>query len=231
LKAHGVVLTSVLFLIVITIFSPFYSVSAQSYQLPYWIKHTARYWASGDTTDSEYFSSLQWLIDNNIIVLPKGSTTSASSVGNDVTMGATTLTALFPIRNDIGTQWLIKPVTIMTINQTGFVKGATQEFDFSTGHSNETLVVRILSFDLHGNAQSYYQSRISAIQSAGGYTPIMTSLDAKCYGTQQTTVVHETDRVICIKSNVYIVSTASGTITTSIQDDAINFAKIALDKI
>jgi hypothetical protein len=38
--------------------------------IPDWIKNNAEWWASGQIPDSAFVSGIQWLISNNIIVIP-----------------------------------------------------------------------------------------------------------------------------------------------------------------
>jgi len=43
--------------------------SAQSTPIPSWIKNTAKWWADGQVSDSEFIKALQWLIDQKILVV------------------------------------------------------------------------------------------------------------------------------------------------------------------
>ena len=48
------------------------SISAQSsYEIPSWVKGIAEFWAEGKITDAEFGEGLTFLIDNNIIKVPK----------------------------------------------------------------------------------------------------------------------------------------------------------------
>ena len=38
--------------------------------IPDWIKNNAEWWSSGQIPDSAFVSGIQWLISNNIIVIP-----------------------------------------------------------------------------------------------------------------------------------------------------------------
>lgn len=64
-----------IFLTLIIIFSvgiSFTAVSAQSdYQIPSWVKGIAGFWAEDKITDSEFAEGLTFLIDNDIIKVPK----------------------------------------------------------------------------------------------------------------------------------------------------------------
>ena len=43
--------------------------SAQDTQIPDWIKNVAGWWGSGDISESEFVTGIEYLINNNIIVL------------------------------------------------------------------------------------------------------------------------------------------------------------------
>jgi len=45
--------------------------SAQQSAIPSWIKNTARWWADGQVSDAEFIKSLQWLIDQKILIVPQ----------------------------------------------------------------------------------------------------------------------------------------------------------------
>jgi hypothetical protein len=45
--------------------------SAQTTPIPSWVKNTAKWWGEGQISDSDYIQSLQWLIDNGILNVPK----------------------------------------------------------------------------------------------------------------------------------------------------------------
>jgi len=46
------------------------AVTAQSDAIPSWIKNTAGWWADGQIDDSSFVSGIQWLISNNVMVIP-----------------------------------------------------------------------------------------------------------------------------------------------------------------
>ncbi|MDE1812259.1 MAG: 6-bladed beta-propeller [Thaumarchaeota archaeon] len=58
-----------------------YSYTSQA--IPSWIKNTAGWWSQGQVSDDEFIKSLQYLIDNKIMTIPKTTT-------NTVTTGQTT---------------------------------------------------------------------------------------------------------------------------------------------
>ena len=43
--------------------------SAQDAQIPNWIKNVAGWWARGDITENEFVTGIEYLINNNIILL------------------------------------------------------------------------------------------------------------------------------------------------------------------
>jgi len=43
--------------------------SAQDAQIPGWIKNVAGWWASGDISENEFLTGIEYLINNNIILL------------------------------------------------------------------------------------------------------------------------------------------------------------------
>lgn len=47
------------------------NISADQGTIPAWIKNSAKWWADGQITDSDFIKSLQWLIDNKILVIPQ----------------------------------------------------------------------------------------------------------------------------------------------------------------
>jgi len=47
------------------------SISAQSDNIPDWIKNTAGWWASGQIGDSDFLNSMQWLINEGLITIPQ----------------------------------------------------------------------------------------------------------------------------------------------------------------
>ena len=43
--------------------------SAQDAQIPSWIQNVAGWWASGDISETEFLTGIEYLINNNIILL------------------------------------------------------------------------------------------------------------------------------------------------------------------
>lgn len=61
-----IVIVSLVVLGTITLVSSMYA-SAQEPSIPYWIKNTAKWWSQGQTSDSEFLQTIQYLIDHNIL--------------------------------------------------------------------------------------------------------------------------------------------------------------------
>ncbi len=56
--------------------------SAQSTQIPEWVKETAEYWADGQVSDSEFVAALEYLIGRGVINIPgSGETVDAITIG------------------------------------------------------------------------------------------------------------------------------------------------------
>lgn len=79
----------------------------QSSSIPSWVKSTAKYWVSGDVSDSDFIKAIQWMVTNGIIVLPNNSaSTSNSNTQTTVsTMTSNPLSALLPTVQDLGSLW------------------------------------------------------------------------------------------------------------------------------
>ena len=43
--------------------------SAQDAQIPGWVKNIAEWWTSGDISETEFLTGIEYLINNNIILL------------------------------------------------------------------------------------------------------------------------------------------------------------------
>ncbi len=58
--------------------------SAQEPAIPSWVKNTAKWWSQGQTTDSDFLQTIQYLIDNNILQVSGSSRYAQSNlvVGN-----------------------------------------------------------------------------------------------------------------------------------------------------
>ena len=66
---NGILLSLLLGLSVVTIFS--INANAQTGEhIPEWVKNNAKWWAEGTLSESDYFSSLQYLISQGIIQIP-----------------------------------------------------------------------------------------------------------------------------------------------------------------
>lgn len=54
--------------IVVAIFSiSIISISAEESQIPSWIKNTVSFWVSGDVSDNEFISAIEWMLENDVI--------------------------------------------------------------------------------------------------------------------------------------------------------------------
>ena len=60
--------------------------SAQDAQIPGWIKNVAGWWASGDISENEFLTGIEYLINNNIISLP--SISCNEKIGSQTTSSA-----------------------------------------------------------------------------------------------------------------------------------------------
>ncbi|MDI1495217.1 MAG: hypothetical protein K8823_523 [Cenarchaeum symbiont of Oopsacas minuta] len=61
--------------------------------IPSWIKTSASFWVQGDTSDAEFVSAIQYLVENDVIVLPP--TEQGSNSSNDVPSWIKTTTGLW----------------------------------------------------------------------------------------------------------------------------------------
>jgi hypothetical protein len=59
------ILTSVITLIHLA------NVSAEESSLPNWLKDMARQWADGQMSDDDFIGTLQWLVDQKILIIPQ----------------------------------------------------------------------------------------------------------------------------------------------------------------
>lgn len=59
-------------IIAVMVFSPLIhlSANAQSYRIPIWVRHNAQWWANSLIGDKDYVSGIQYLINQNIIIIP-----------------------------------------------------------------------------------------------------------------------------------------------------------------
>ena len=72
---HKVVISGIIFLLFAGVFGTF--VSAQ--ELPSWIKSNAQYWADGSIDDDTFVGALQFLIAEQIIIIPETETIEKTS--------------------------------------------------------------------------------------------------------------------------------------------------------
>jgi len=83
IKKAGVILIAIMLAVIIptSVFadhidsflrtSKVFNPDTYEYDLPEWVRHIAYWWGTGDMSDSDYFASLQYLIDNNYIKIKK----------------------------------------------------------------------------------------------------------------------------------------------------------------
>jgi hypothetical protein len=83
IKKTGVILIAIMLTVIIptSVFadhidsylrtSKVFNPDTYEYDLPEWVRHIAYWWGTGDMSDSDYFASLQYLIDNNYIKIKK----------------------------------------------------------------------------------------------------------------------------------------------------------------
>jgi len=55
-----------------------YQTAAQDYNIPSWIKNNAKWWSEGQIGDSDFVKGIQYLIEENIMQIPKTKQTSES---------------------------------------------------------------------------------------------------------------------------------------------------------
>lgn len=61
-----------LFLLLILFFAPLaFDSYGESFQVPVWVKNTAKWWSEGKVGDSDFTRAMQYLIENQIITVPK----------------------------------------------------------------------------------------------------------------------------------------------------------------
>lgn len=59
-------------LVGVSLFTAFiFNVFAQEKPIPSWIKNTAKFWVEGQVSDKEFINALQYLVEQNILVIPK----------------------------------------------------------------------------------------------------------------------------------------------------------------
>ena len=67
-----IVLTIVLIFVVGIVIGFSLNATAQtSSSIPAWIKNTARWWADGQVSDTDFIKALQWLINQKILIVPQ----------------------------------------------------------------------------------------------------------------------------------------------------------------
>ena len=111
-----------------------FNASAQVTTIPSWIKNTAKLWSEGQISDSDYIQSLQWLIDNGILNIPKSN--SLQSTPQTSLQGQPTVQEGFS-----GTQCARDQTVSSIVHMTGkYTNGPT-------GHSSIVLTLGLLDAD------------------------------------------------------------------------------------
>lgn len=87
--------------------------------IPSWIKNNAKWWAEGQITESDYISSLQYLVNQGILVIPITEVTADSAISdNDIAYS-------FVVHFSNGL--ITKPVTISTFSKFQITSSTTDE--------------------------------------------------------------------------------------------------------
>ena len=73
------ILTAIMLAIIATSVTVSLHASGQNYSIPTWIKNNAKWWSAGQIGDSDFTQGIQWLIENEIIVIPQGQTSSGTA--------------------------------------------------------------------------------------------------------------------------------------------------------
>jgi hypothetical protein len=60
------------------------SATAQSYNIPSWIKSNAKWWSEGQIADDDFVKGIQYLISQNTLVIPPGEVSSATTPGHQI---------------------------------------------------------------------------------------------------------------------------------------------------
>lgn len=87
--------------------------------IPSWIKNNAKWWAEGQITESDYISSLQYLVNQGILVIPITEVTAASTISdNDIAHS-------FVVHFSNGL--ISKPITVSTFSKFQITSSTTDE--------------------------------------------------------------------------------------------------------
>lgn len=142
------------------------------------------------------------------------------------------LSELLPTRQDISTEWVIGSLeNETTIIATGFMDGVAQGFTKS-GLDVTRTTIQVYRFDTSDNAKDYYDDIVGNVLSEGGYTEVSTkSLGTTSYGTFNEYLSGEITVIYSLKLNIYTTVKVSSPFSLSTQEDALQFAKIVMDKL
>ncbi len=151
--------------------------SAQTTPIPSWIKNTAKWWSEDKISEAEYIKSLQWLINNRILVVTNG---DSSSNSNSIRMTTNSIEELFPITGkDVSDKWgnwisqvmvtesafgtTVGPGIYLDNTPGGFENGIKRSFANSFDFYADNVGVTIVKFDTSQNAQKYYDVLTSTV--------------------------------------------------------------------
>lgn len=121
-------------------------------QIPPWVKTTAGFWVNNQSSDQEFLSALEFLIDNDIIRVPK-----IAQLENQVVQLQEDNELL---RTQIGKDGVTKPTMppsnvkgIMSFDLAKAIYSVDDEFVFSGIESSGGLKVFVVILDPNGNSQ------------------------------------------------------------------------------
>jgi hypothetical protein len=163
-------------------------------------------------------------------VMPTDTNTPPASSDSD--MKEVELASLLPTREDIGTEWLIRPVNqssplIFHTNSEfiWYIETITQFFEDPSSMGGG-ITVRLYSFESEDSAVKAYEKLVSDLRTEGGYKEVdVSDIDATCYGTDRARGSGETD-VYCSNSNLNFIVTSIPTDN----ENTISFAKLIAGK-
>ena len=87
--------------------------------IPSWIKNNAKWWAEGQITESDYISSLQYLVNQGILIIPITEVTAASTISDNE------IAHSFVVHFSDGL--ITKPITISTFSKFQITSSTTDE--------------------------------------------------------------------------------------------------------
>ncbi|MDE1818692.1 MAG: hypothetical protein KGI19_08830 [Thaumarchaeota archaeon] len=124
-----------------------------SSSIPTWIKNTAKWWGEGQISDDEYIKSIQWLIDQKILVIPQVVNVQTQSQKTTESI----LLKYLPNSSDLGVLWNVAIGNNKTVDSYGFEKGIEAVLKKETSDKPTIIVVELYQFDQSFNAEKYYR--------------------------------------------------------------------------